>query len=78
MTSDKTLGMWYSSRVDVDGGEIHPWMDTSTYQHRDVGYDQPSQHNRAQDMQQRFITPGQHPHVSDIVSSFVWSGHTLF
>ena len=55
--------MWYSSRADDDGRRIRPSTNTATYQHRDVGNDQPSQRNRAQVVQQHFITPGQHWHV---------------
>ena len=36
-----TLGMWYSNRPDVDCSGIRPLMDTSTYQHPDVGYGHP-------------------------------------
>ena len=39
--------------------------DTSTYLHWDVGYEQPSLRNRAQDVQKLFITPGQHRHVNN-------------
>ena len=39
--------------------------DTSTYLHWDVGYEQPSLRNRAQDVQKLFITPGQQWHVNN-------------
>ena len=48
---------------------VRPSMDTSTYLHRDVGYGQPSQQHRAQDVQKLFITPKHHPHVNVIPSS---------
>ena len=46
----KTLGMWYSSRAETDGHRVVS-MNMSTYLHRDVGYEQPSQNNRAKDVQ---------------------------
>ena len=79
---DKALGMWYSSRADVDGRRIRPSMDTSTdrcgirpsmdtptYQHRDVGYGHSSQQHNALGVQHRFITPGQRRQLSYINGS---------
>ena len=42
VTSETTLRMWYSSRVDDDGCGIRTSTDTSTYRHWDAGYGRPS------------------------------------
>ena len=66
MNSEINLRMWYSSRLDDNGCSIRVSTDTSTYWHRDAGFGQPSQQHSAQDVQQHFITHGQHRHVSII------------
>ena len=95
VTSDNTLGMWLSSKVDVDGLRIQPSrdlssdhhgirppMDTSTYQHRDVGYGHSSQQHNAQGVQHHFITPGQRRHVTPLIfvalSAIIWYLQYLF
>ena len=59
VTSETTLRMGYSSRVNDDGCGVCTSTDTSTYRHRDAGYGQPSRrHHRAPNVQLHFITPG--------------------
>ena len=70
MTSDKALGMWYSTRAETNGRRVRPSTYLSKYLHGNVGYEQPSQHNRAQDVQKLFITPGHHRHVNIIQGRF--------
>ena len=77
MTSYNTLGIWYSSRADVDGRRIRPLrdtltdsrgirpsMDTSTYRHWDVGYGHYPQLHNVQGVQHHFIIPEQRRHVT--------------
>ena len=64
VTVYNTLGMWYSIRADADRRGIRPSMDTSTYQHLDVGYGHSPQYSKAQGVQHCFITTGQRRHVN--------------
>ena len=66
----KTLGMWYSSRAETDDRRVRLSTNTSMYLHQDIGYEQPSQHNRAQDVQKLFITPRHHRHINIIQGRF--------
>ena len=54
--------MWHPSRAEVDSQRTRQSTETSTYPHRDVGYEQSSQRNRAQDVPKLFITFGHQWH----------------